>query len=302
MRKFLVGIITSLVFSLLLSMGPMSGMASVLDPVFLKSSLADSKIYTEVAAYGSTALDKLLPQLGDNPTLTSMFRPLIKDVKAEVNGNYLQSKVESILDQTFSYLKKDSDQLPTISFTDLSAKLKKRNPLFVSLIPSMGLSVYLDKPLTIPPEYAKYAPQVRDYYPIVLNLWLGFGALAAILLLIILLIAPHGGKIKTVGKAILVPSALGLAFTAVFSFWLQPQLIAWLQSQSLSGGVPDALKASLLYVANAVVGKIISDQGSVYLVLTVLGVALFFAPRLISLIPKKEQAVKEQSAPASTGK
>lgn len=275
MRKFLIGSFTALLMPLVLITVLIAGGASLLNPDLLKSHLLKSGVYEAAATYAG---DFFTEQFAKE----ARFRPLANDVIAEVTPGYLKGKVELAIDETFSYLEGETEELPSVSFADLSQNLKRRNSLFTALFRQAGLENYLNQPQLLLGDQESAEKVRENYYQFLLTyavwaLWI----LIALLLLIVFLVAKKGSRVKTLGRTILIISVFGLLLTALLFFRLQA-----IKSVPVSG-VPEVLEPSIQVLISGLFGEVVRFHATLYLTFAVLGLLLYKGRSLLARFSSK---------------
>lgn len=148
MRKILAGL-GSLLFSII---GPIAVLAAVIfflfsTPTFIEAALDQSKIYDSIVNFVNQAVTQNLPSSGQTDSIKEAVQQVL-------NTQYIKSKVDDFLDQSFAYAKNQTNDLPAVSLSDLKDKLGETNPVFKQL-PAQALDV-LDKKYELPENIAAY--------------------------------------------------------------------------------------------------------------------------------------------------
>jgi hypothetical protein len=277
MRKFLIGSFTAALVPLVLVTALIAGISSLLNPELLKSQLLKSGIYEATASYAGDFFEEQFAK-------EARFRPLVNHVKAEVTSEYLKGKAESSIDNTFSYLEGETEELPSVSFADLSQNLRKRSSLFTTLFRQAGLETYLDQPQLLLGEQESAEKVRENYYQFLLTyaLW-ALWILIAILLLIVFLVAKRENKIKVFGRTLLIISVFGLLLASLL--FLRAQSIQ--SSSEPMPNIPLVLQAPLQSLLAGLLAEVARFNGILYLAFAVFGLSLYKGKYLISKFSKE---------------
>ena len=91
----------------------------------IKSQLANNRIYTHIVDSVNQGIDSSL-ESGESDDLIATLGPILK--KRELTPDYLQSKVETFVDDLDAWLKGKTEEPPVLSFQDLKLKVTNQNP------------------------------------------------------------------------------------------------------------------------------------------------------------------------------
>ena len=98
---------------------------TVANSTYIKSKLREAAIYKTVAAKVPEFIGTGSPEDESENLISEKAQNEIKDlVKKEVTGEYLQSKAEPFIDDTFLWLARKKSDPPQVSLADLVAKVE----------------------------------------------------------------------------------------------------------------------------------------------------------------------------------
>ena len=210
------GLFTVLLFIIFFLAFPVAVLTFSLRPLltadYLKERLAESKVYTAV----SETLPKFISSLGDERggVPAAQQKLIVKVVTKEVTDKYLQSKTETIIEDSFAYITGESTALPTITFTELQSKVKAA---FGKTSVPADLNKLLSQPVKISPGGP--LDKLKDVYTYSQQALLYTSVISGIALLGIIVLAQGiKSKLRQVALALFLSSLLGLSVSVGLGF------------------------------------------------------------------------------------
>jgi len=178
--------------------------SSIVTADYLKNRFSESKIYTAVASELPEVITR--SENGDDKMVSAEVKTELSEfIKKELTAEYLQSKTEPLVDDTFAWLAGKTETAPTLDLSDLGKKIE---PLEVSYLLSEGFSETISEPIKIEPKGSEQLRSVFQWSQIAPII---FSIVSAIVLLVIFLMAKGWrSKLRKVSLALFIPTILGL--------------------------------------------------------------------------------------------
>ncbi|MEX0622169.1 MAG: hypothetical protein WD187_04260 [Candidatus Woykebacteria bacterium] len=241
---------------------------TVVNPSYVKSQLGNSEIY-EVAADQIPNLIDREEEHDEKRVKDPTEEKFKKIILQEVDGKYLQSKVEPFVDDTFSWLARERQEPPQISFADLAERAEK---LVKQPLPT-DIEKTLSEPFKLEPDNAN---AIKDWYRWFTLTPLIFGIISVLLLVgLFLLVKGWRSRLRRVALAIFLPTFFGFLGVGVGLF------LGRILSGIASGLVADSRLPDLQVPVEEIVVSISEDITRtlliIYAVALVVAIILFIS-------------------------
>lgn len=261
MRKFFIAVLSSIFFLI----APLAVYLVVFYQLFSTPDLIKQSL-NQANAYPIFA-DSLTSLLAEQFKTAPQLKPVVDAFKQELTGDYLKSKFETYIDQTYSLLQGRSTVSPTFSLADLKSRLQSRTKL-ISRLPPESLKAF-ENEFKLNPEQVKPLQMGYD------NLRIASLVGAAFSLLVLLLIFALGKnlnhRLRLVAKSLLSVGISNLIGVGLFALLL-PQV----RNFKLPN-IPESLSALNTAVGSLLVfmfGKVIFYLAIPFAIMFVLGLVL----------------------------
>ena len=250
---------------------------TVANSTYIKSQLREAAIYKTVAAKVPEFIGTGSPEDESENLISEKAQNEIKDlVKKEVTGEYLQSKAEPFIDDTFLWLARKKSDPPQVSLADLVAKVEKLPN--GKHIPSDTAETF-SKPLKWEP---KNADQIKDWYSWFTLAPLAFGVVSALLLAGLFFVSVGWrAKLRKAALCIFLPTFFGILGSVATLFI--GQVFSGLATGTLDGSpftdLKDPVEKLIAGISQDITRQLLIIYGVALAVTIVLFITSFFVER-----------------------
>ncbi len=207
------GFITVILFLIFFLIFPLAVLSFAISPVlnsdYIKNRLSESKIYTTVVEELSEMVEEQ-EETKKEAVPSEVEEELKSFIREEITVEYLQGKIEPFLDDIFAWLAGETNETPTLNFTDLGKKLEDSSAVFLL---SDDADEVLSTPIKVQPSYAE---ELKSSYQFLKIAPIIFSVASLLVLLIVFLIARGWkSKLRKLSLTLAVPAIFGLITTTV---------------------------------------------------------------------------------------